>query len=320
MDVDTGNLPHHGHERWGRSGECGLRRTSPGTGRLAPRRERRQDDRVRDAWSRPVESPSWVKATGAPSAARSFRAPPESGGRSGRRSRAGEVGLRQRGSRRRLPRSDAEAGGRSDVDLLEFRIPPLSRRQAQRGSAGVPSWRPPARRGGHPGSGETAFGQPPGAGAPKSAAALEGRFRCGWRSSHPCPRVEFVATDAEADLLDGYREAALRYATRSGLDRVGADRGRLRLEGACADARRIEVSFGTASVPKPPPAGPFDVLLAQSFWDLLPPGSAPAYARRVLVPDGLFLATLTFDGEDSLRAEPPLRRADAGVLSPQHGR
>ena len=41
----------------------------------------------------------------------------------------------------------------------------------------------------------------------------------------PCPRVEFVATDAEADLLDAYREAALRYATRSGLDGVGADLG-----------------------------------------------------------------------------------------------
>ncbi len=131
----------------------------------------------------------------------------------------------------------------------------------------------------------------------------------------PCPRVEFVATDAEADLLDGYREAALRYATRSGLDGVGADRGRLRLEGAGADARRIEVTFGTASVPKPPPAGPFDVLLAQSFWDLLPPGSAPAYARRVLVPDGLFLATLTFAGETRFEPSHPL---DEPMLASYH--
>ncbi len=131
----------------------------------------------------------------------------------------------------------------------------------------------------------------------------------------PCPRVEFVATDAEADLLDGYREAALRYATRSGLDRVAADLGRLRLEGGGTDARRIEVTFGMASVPKPPPAGPFDVLLAQSFWDLLPPGSAPAYARRVLVPDGLFLATLTFAGETCFEPSHPF---DEPMLASYH--
>ena len=40
----------------------------------------------------------------------------------------------------------------------------------------------------------------------------------------------------------------------------------------------------------------FDLMLAQSFWDLVPPGTAFSLGRRLLVPGGIFYATLTFTG------------------------
>ena len=49
--------------------------------------------------------------------------------------------------------------------------------------------------------------------------------------------------------------------------------------------------------------GSFDLMVAQSFWDLVPPGTAPALGRYLLAPRGLFYATLTFSG--GTRFAPP---------------
>lgn len=130
----------------------------------------------------------------------------------------------------------------------------------------------------------------------------------------PCPRIEFVATDADSDLLDAGRDAVSRCAVECGLVVAASGTRRVRLEGR-NPARRIEVVFRTASVPGEAPAGRFDLLVAQSFWDLLPPGAAIAYARRVLAPDGLFCSTLTFAGET--RFEPP-HGLDETILTSYH--
>ena len=59
----------------------------------------------------------------------------------------------------------------------------------------------------------------------------------------------------------------------------------------------------------------FDLLVAQSFWDLVPAGTALALARRLLAPGGVFYATLTFSGET--RFDPP-HPLDGPVLARYH--
>jgi len=97
---------------------------------------------------------------------------------------------------------------------------------------------------------------------------------------------EFTASDRDPALLAAYREeagAGLRY-------------------------REATVPEGFADTR-------FDVLLARSFWDLLPPGEALGFARRVLAPGGVFYATLTFSGET--RFDPP-HDDDEPVLAAYH--
>ena len=130
-----------------------------------------------------------------------------------------------------------------------------------------------------------------------------------------CPRVSLVATDAKADLLEAYRESAPDDAAAVGLLVLSPDPSHLRLEARGFNSRCIEVRFRTASVPDAP-AGRFDLLLAQSFWDLLPPGAALGFARQVISPSGLFLSTLTFAGETRFE---PRHEFDGPILASYHG-
>ena len=112
----------------------------------------------------------------------------------------------------------------------------------------------------------------------------------------PFPKVEFTATDRDRGLLDAYREVAESWAGEAGLPVVGDDADGLHLEG---DERVVEVRLRQAAAPEGfagESEGRFDLLLAQSFWDLVAPGTAFALGRRLLAPGGLFYATLTFSG------------------------
>ena len=63
--------------------------------------------------------------------------------------------------------------------------------------------------------------------------------------------------------------------------------------------RAFDVRFREAAIPRgfdPREDGAFDLLLAQSFWDLLGRGTALSLGRRLLAPGGIFYATLTFAG------------------------
>ena len=110
------------------------------------------------------------------------------------------------------------------------------------------------------------------------------------------PRVEFTAVDRDGGLLEAYREEAASLAAERGLSVAGDQPGRLRLEGG---GRVIDLRLRKMVLPEGFPkedAGSFDLLVAQSFWDLVPPGTALDLGRQLLAPGGLFYATLTFSG------------------------
>ena len=131
----------------------------------------------------------------------------------------------------------------------------------------------------------------------------------------PFPAVEFTATDPSGALLAAHREAVAAWA-REHRYRVDDANGRaLRIE---ADGRDLVFRFERAAAPGGLdrfPSGVFDLLAAQSVWDLTPPGSALAVGRRLLRPGGLFYSVLTFCGETSF--EPPLP-LDEVVLDRYH--
>ncbi len=98
---------------------------------------------------------------------------------------------------------------------------------------------------------------------------------------------ELTATDGNPELLRAYREAAAGFPVR----------------------------FRAAEVPGGFGGERWDLLLARSFWDLLPAGAAFDFARGVLAPGGVFYAALTFAGET--RFDPP-HESDAPVLDAYH--
>ncbi len=101
-------------------------------------------------------------------------------------------------------------------------------------------------------------------------------------------RLEFTASDKDARLLQAYREEA-----------------------------PAGIQFLHAAVPDGnfPGERRFDALLARSFWDLPPPGTALPFARRMLAPGGVFYAALTFSGET--RFDPP-HHEDSRILAAYH--
>ena len=131
----------------------------------------------------------------------------------------------------------------------------------------------------------------------------------------PFARVEFTATDPSPALLGAHRKAVAAWAVKNGCRVASADGGAVRIEGR---GRRILVRFREAAAPdgldRLPP-GEFDLLAAQSVWDLTPPGTALRVGRRLLRAGGVLCSTLTFCGET--RFDPPLP-ADRKILARYH--
>lgn len=132
----------------------------------------------------------------------------------------------------------------------------------------------------------------------------------------PFGRVEFTATDPSPALLRAHRKAVAAWAATGG-DRtiVASDGSEVRIEGR---GRRIVVRFLEAAAPEGLdrlPPGAFDLLAAQSVWDLTPPGAALRVGRRLLRAGGVLYSTLTFCGET--RFDPPLP-ADQRILARYH--
>ncbi len=127
----------------------------------------------------------------------------------------------------------------------------------------------------------------------------------------PFPHVEFTATDRNPKLLAAYRAEAVAWAHRAGYGCSG-----LRF---AAGGRTVALRLLRAEAPGDfagwPPGG-FDAVVAQSLWDLVPPGTAAPLARRLLRPGGVFHAALTFAG--STRFDPPLGELDRFVLDRYH--
>lgn len=132
----------------------------------------------------------------------------------------------------------------------------------------------------------------------------------------PFPAVEFTATDPSGALLAAHREAVAAWAREHEYSAADeGDSGALRIE---ADRQNLVFRFERAAAPAGLdrfPPGAFDLLAAQSVWDLTPPGSALPVGRRLLRPGGLFYSVLTFCGETSF--EPPLP-LDETVLDRYH--
>ena len=119
----------------------------------------------------------------------------------------------------------------------------------------------------------------------------------------PFQRVEFTAVDRDGGLLEAYREEVASLAAERGLSVAGDQPDRLRLEGG---RRVIDLRLRKMVLPEGFPKedeGSFDLMVAQSFWDLVPPGTALALGRHLLATDGIFYATLTFSG--GTRFAPP---------------
>ena len=123
-----------------------------------------------------------------------------------------------------------------------------------------------------------------------------GAFRYWMSLVAPFERVEFTAVERDGGLLEAYGEEAASLAGELGLSTAGNDPNRVRLEGG---GRVIEVRLREMVAPEGfanEDEGSFDVMVAQSFWDLVPPGTALALGRWLLAPGGIFYATLTFSG------------------------
>lgn len=131
----------------------------------------------------------------------------------------------------------------------------------------------------------------------------------------PFPAVEFTATDPSGALLAAHREAVAAWAREHRHRADDANGGALRIE---AGGRNLVFRFERAAAPGGLdrfPSGAFDLLAAQSVWDLTPPGSALAVGRRLLRPGGLFYSVLTFCGETGFEPRLPL---DEVVLDRYH--
>ena len=127
----------------------------------------------------------------------------------------------------------------------------------------------------------------------------------------PFSRVEFTACDRDEELLRAYRTEVLSWAGEVP-ERL---EDTLHLAGG---KRTLDVHFHCAAAPdgiRDFEDGGLDLLAAQSFWDLVPPGTALPMARRLLAPGGVFYAALTFSG--ATRFDPP-DPADGHVLDCYH--
>ena len=136
-----------------------------------------------------------------------------------------------------------------------------------------------------------------------------GGFRHWMRLLAPAGRGRLTVVDQNPRLLAAYRERARGWGAARGMEAVRSGRERLLLrspERALAlrfVAARIseglaeDLAEGPAEGMGTAPGSPFELAVAQSFWDLLRPGAAVPLARGLLRPGGVFYATLTFAGK-----------------------
>nr|WP_264475380.1 class I SAM-dependent methyltransferase [Halorubellus salinus] len=121
----------------------------------------------------------------------------------------------------------------------------------------------------------------------------------------------YHGVDVDAGIVAFARHVAPRVLRRRGFDAVETGRGcrvgDADLEFAAGDALQ--------ALPAVDSAGEVDLLLAQSFLDLVPLGSALDVAEAVVSPDGLVYAPLTFDGDTVFQ---PAHPADDRVLAAFH--
>ena len=123
-----------------------------------------------------------------------------------------------------------------------------------------------------------------------------GAFRQWTRLFAPFPQVEFTVVDRDPVPLAVYRQEVHAWADAEGFRMEEEDANRLRFGGG---GRAFDVRFREAAIPRgfdPREDGAFDLLLAQSFWDLVGRGTALSLGRRLLAAGGIFYATLTFAG------------------------
>ena len=131
----------------------------------------------------------------------------------------------------------------------------------------------------------------------------------------PFERVEFTVTDRDLHLLGSYRQEVHSWADTVRFRTLGEDADSLRFG---RGGRNFEVRFREAAVPlgfEERDDAAFDLLLAQSFWDLVRPGVALSVGRRLLAPGGIFYATLTFAGATRFG---PLHELDRRLLACYH--
>jgi len=121
----------------------------------------------------------------------------------------------------------------------------------------------------------------------------------------------YLGVDEDAGIVAFARHVVPRVLRRRGVDAVatsdGCRVGDADLAFAAGDALR--------ALPAGDSAGEVDLLLAQSFLDLVPLESVLDVAEAVVSPDGLVYAPLTFDGDTVFE---PAHPADDRVLTAFH--
>lgn len=124
--------------------------------------------------------------------------------------------------------------------------------------------------------------------------------------------ASYAGVDADAGVVSFARWMLPRLLRRRGYGVTATERG-CRLE---SDAPvGFETGDALERLPKLAPAGGADLLIAQSFFDLVPLEEALDAFERALAPDGLVYAPSTFDGETIFLPEHP---ADAAVIEAFH--
>ncbi|MGH8475498.1 MAG: class I SAM-dependent methyltransferase [Methylococcales bacterium] len=111
--------------------------------------------------------------------------------------------------------------------------------------------------------------------------------------------LEIIGLDIDAELIDVATDNLRHYLNDLGF----RTEGRHRTISAHRNHRKISVAFERASVLEAnpdPDFGPFDLVTAHQFMDLMPLKPAVDKIRKLLAPDGIFYSTLNYEGETSL--------------------
>jgi len=123
--------------------------------------------------------------------------------------------------------------------------------------------------------------------------------------------ASYRGVDADADIVAFAREFVPKLLRRRGAAVEATPTG-CRLTGACEG---VPVSFAAGDALTRLPESNADLLLAQSFLDLVPLDDALDAIARSLTPGGLAYAPLTFDGVTLFQPEHP---ADKAVVAAYH--